>query len=210
MTDGPLETSERAINLTADYGHLSVRENLGNISQYSLKFYAKFDYYREGQAMDFFYSNVGICISLNPNGTFSGSQYLWKDGEHYVSFDILLDSNTEENVEKFNWIQLNGIKVTDINNRKKREESHNASLHKWILLGFSFDMQPYQQKYKFYLDGKFAGSFSEARDLATSKEEYNTLDRLSFYSASFSCAEFAYDVQSDDFFAKRDFEECSE
>ena len=162
--------------------------------------------------MKFFNLNVGIKLSLNQNGTLTALQLLMSnDYKLYTNFNILLESNTEENVERLNWIQLNGIKVTDINERKKREEPQDTYLNRWILFGISIDMQPYEQHYKFYVDGKLAGSFSETRDLAaTSVPWRNTLGNLGFNYASFSCAEFTYDVESDDFFARRDFEECSE
>ena len=210
LTEGPLETGGRAVDVLS--GFLMVREHPGNVSQYSLKFYAKFDNNLKDYPMNFFENNVGLYLALNPNGTLSGFQYRWdEDYQISMNFNILLDSNIGLHVEKFNWIQMNGIEVTDVNERKKREEPQDKYLHRWVLFGISFDMQPFQQTYKFYVDGKFAGSFSETRDLAaTNPVEKNTLTLLGFHDASFSCAEFTYDVESDDFFAKRDFEECSE
>ena len=205
IIDGPPETGGKAINVTSK--HVLVYEHPGNVSQYSIKFYVKFDHYRK---IYIFETNVGIRLYINANGTFGASQYLHGVQVPKVyTFDILLDNNIEEKAD--DWIQLNGIKVTDVNERKKRQESLNTPLHKWILLGISFDMQPYQQNYKFYLDGKPAGSYSDKRDLAaTTFEVMNTLRTMEFTRASFSCAEFRYDVESDDFFANRDFDECSE
>ena len=201
LTEGPPEAGGRAINLTSLGSFMRYNVPVENITKYSVKFYANFEFNLPHKNMDFLWTSAGIAMLMNPNGTFKGSQYLFNPDNRFLkNFQILLDSNP--NAASNNEAPGNEAPLP--------ESVHLGSLHRWILFGFSFDMQPDRQNYKFYMDGKLAGSYSESRNMTvTSHVKGHTMTFMVIYRASYSCLEFTYNVEDDAWFG-RNFNECSE